>query len=136
MPITNQYNKNCKGKRHLVGPTCLDKCSGNAKPARTCRPHKGLLTIACPRVLKGNGKWFTQMKSVNYFTLHEDYFLWSTENNFKLTNILRRTKHSKIKKNIFQKTFYAETYRTKRANKHLSLAKPTSKQLSFLSQDA
>jgi len=38
------------------------------------------------------------MKSVNHFMHREDYFIWSTKNIFKLTNILRRAKYIYIKK--------------------------------------
>lgn len=43
-------------------------------------------------------------KKCNPFTPHEGYFSWSTENIFRLTNILRHAKYSKIE-NIFIKYF-------------------------------
>jgi hypothetical protein len=44
------------------------------------------------------------MRSVNHFTPCECYFFLSTENIFRLTNILHHTKHSKLRKIFYAKT--------------------------------
>ena len=67
-------------ERALVGPTCPGRYSGSPRHFWTNMPHKG-----APHM---------QMRSVavNHFMPYEVYFPWSTENIFKIKNILCCTK--------------------------------------------
>jgi len=75
--------------------------------ARVARPYNGPFHNCLPMGYeKGGEKLFTQIRSINHFTTRECYFFLfflSTKNILRLTNILRRTKNSKIFLFFFQK---------------------------------
>jgi len=67
-------------------------------------PIRCSFTIVCSGVWERGKKWFKQMKRRKpFFAFVNVIFSWSTENIFRLINILHLTKHSKIGKHFTPK---------------------------------
>lgn len=67
------HNKNCIGKNTLWGPLAQTDVRKTWDLLGQVDPRRSHLTIVCPRVCKSSEKWFTQIKSINYFMPHEGY---------------------------------------------------------------